>query len=278
MSYIEGYLQLDRVRVFHRCWLVKESPVMIIGVHGFVEHGGRYSRVGKAFQECGYGFCIHDLRGHGKTASDEDRGYVDSFDDFIEDLRNYIAKVVEMFKPKKVVLLGHSMGGLIVLHYIARISKYVDAAITSGAAALIPVPMHRWLVLKLLNALTPRKRLELPLNPNYLTHDEEIARRYLEDPLVIKKPTVRLVYELVRASKSIWKFVNRIDKPLLLLHGGEDRIVPPKASTEVYKHVRSSIKELKIYPGLYHEILNETSWKEVFNDILRWLKQYVEKE
>ncbi len=274
MPYTEGFIDLEKTRVFHRCWLSDPVAVLVVGAHGFAEHSGRYTHIGEAFLEAGYSFCIHDLRGHGRTAtSDEERGYVNSFDDFLHDLRSYIAYLVDRHRPRKVALLGHSMGGLIVLHYLARIGENVDAAITSGAATIVRANALQLAYLKLMNALNPRQRIELPIRAKHLSHDSNVVRSYISDPLVVKKPTIRLVYELVRASKEIWRYIDRIDKPTMLLHGGKDMVVPPEASKKAYEKIRSRIKELKIYPELYHEILNEPQWRTVLNDILEWLKK-----
>jgi len=139
MRYVEGYKDLrTSVTVFYRCWLPSEVKHVIIGVHGFVEHSGRHRHIGEEFARYGYGFCMYDLRGHGLTAkSDDERDYIDSFDHFLYDLEAFIESIVEEFRPKSVALFGHSMGGLIVLHYLARIGSYVDTVITSGVAAII---------------------------------------------------------------------------------------------------------------------------------------------
>jgi len=274
LPYAEGFADLGGVKVFHRCWVSEPVDILVVGVHGFAEHGGRYRHVGEALLGAGYSFCIHDLRSHGRTAaSDEERGYVESFDDFLRDLRLYISYVAEQYKPRRVALLGHSMGGLIVLHYMARIGAGVDAAVTSGAAAIVRVNPLMLAYLKIVNALRPRMRVDLPIRAEYLTHDAAVARAYLEDPLVVKRPTVRLIYELVKASREVWRYIDRVDKPIMLLHGGKDLIVPPEASTKAYERIRSRAKELKVYPELYHEILNEPQWKNVLSDILQWLNR-----
>jgi acylglycerol lipase len=271
-AYRDGFLVLNTgVKVFHRCWLPASFDTLIVGVHGFAEHSGRYSHVGEELSKRGYAFCMHDLRGHGKTAGSKERGYIDSFNVFLEDLKNYIEILRREYAPKHIVLLGHSMGGLIVLHYLARIGDNVDVAVTTGAAALIHVSALQYLLLKLLNTLTPRARLNLPIKAEYLSHDPKVVEEYLRDPLLVRKPTVRLLYELVKASKELWSFIDRVKKPIMLLHGGEDRIVPPQASIEAYEAIPCKVKKLKIYPNLYHEILNEPEWMQVLNDIVSWI-------
>lgn len=269
--YLEEFLELKKTKVFHRCWFSDKVDVLIVGVHGFAEHSGRYTHIGESLLEYGYPFCIHDLRGHGRTATGEDLGYVEKFDDFLVDLENYIDILAEKFKPRKTILLGHSMGGLIVLHYLARATNDVDAAITSGAATIIKTNSFQLLLLKMMSTLSPRKRLKLPIKPELLSHNQNIVKSYIEDPLVVKKPTARLLYELILAAQVLWRYIDRINKPLLLLHGEKDQVVPSKASIEVYNKVKSVEKELKIYKDLYHEILNEHNWREIIKDIVDWI-------
>ncbi|MEM1644738.1 MAG: alpha/beta hydrolase, partial [Ignisphaera sp.] len=108
--------------------------------------------------------------------------------------------------------------------------------------------------------------------PKLLSHNQNVVKSYIEDPLVVKRPTARLLYELIRASQDIWKYIDRIEKPLLLLHGEKDQVVPPKASIDVYNRIKYPEKELKIYKDLYHEILNENSWREIIKDIISWVQ------
>jgi acylglycerol lipase len=271
--YREGFLSLNTgVRVFHRCWLPDSYTTLIVGVHGFAEHSGRYTHIGRALSERGYAFCIHDLRGHGRTAAGSDRGYVESFDVFLEDLRSYVRLLRREHTPQHVVLLGHSMGGLIVLHYLARMGDGVDAAVTSGAAAKLNVSSLQYALLRLLSTVAPRARINLPIRAELLSHDPRVVEWYLRDPLLVRKPTVRLVYELVRASKTLWSYINNIRKPILLLHGGEDQVVPPQASIEAYEAIAGPVKKLRVYPNLYHEILNEPEWPSIISDITAWIE------
>lgn len=272
MKYIKGFINLPTTKLFHRCWVGDEVNTLVVGIHGFVEHSGRYLHVGNEFASNNYTFCMHDLRGHGRSVErKEDLGFINSFNDFIEDLNYYINHLKRELNPKNIVVFGHSMGGLIALYCTALRKVRIDAVITSGAATLLRTSTSQVILLKLMNLINPRARIKLPLNPQYLSHREDVVNAYVNDPLVIKNPTVRLVYELVRASKEFWRYVDRIETPILLLHGSEDKIVPPEASRKVFELVKCKIKNIKIYDGLYHEILNEVNWRVVLRDIIKWL-------
>ncbi|WP_054842845.1 alpha/beta hydrolase [Vulcanisaeta distributa] len=264
------------VNAYYRCWLADKPLGLVIGgVHGFAEHSGRYGDFGNYLSSNGYSLCMQDLRGgHGLTASPRDLGYVDSFDLFLNDLEEFIELMLKRTGFNSAFLFGHSMGGLIVLHYLGRIGKGIHAAVTSGAAAIVNVSAGSWFMLSLLNTLSPRYRLNLPINPELLTHDKKVVEEYVNDPLVFKKPTVRILYELVKASRSVWKYVDNISVPIMMMHGGEDKVVPLRATQEVFSKLRINDKVMRIYDGMYHEILNELNREVVYKDVLNWLKAH----
>jgi alpha-beta hydrolase superfamily lysophospholipase len=277
MQRIEDRVSLATgINAYYRCWLADKAMGTVVGVHGFAEHSGRYNDFGAFLASNGFSLCMSDLRGHGLTASPKDLGYVDSFDLFIRDLEEFIEFVLRRTGVSSTILFGHSMGGLIVLHYLGRVGRGIHAAITSGAAAIVEVSRGSRFLLSLLNTLSPRYRLNLPINPNYLTHDDSIVKNYINDPLVFKKPTVRLMYELVKASESVWKYIDNISVPIMMIHGAEDRVVPPRATGEVFNRLRVGDKVMRIYEGMYHEVLNEVHRDIVYKDILNWLARHTQ--
>uniref|UniRef100_A0A7C5UWG7 Alpha/beta hydrolase n=1 Tax=Ignisphaera aggregans TaxID=334771 RepID=A0A7C5UWG7_9CREN len=276
MRYEEGSIKLyGDYNAFYRCWFAESQLGVVVGVHGFCEHSGRYIDFGRFLAGNGYAFCMHDLRGHGRSAKSFDRGFVERFEFFIKDLDKFMEFVMSRSGAGSIYLFGHSMGGLIAVYYTGVVGRGVRTLITSGAAVYLPPPavIQRFLA-TFLSFIAPRKRVSLPIDPRELSTDESVAKAYIEDPLVIKNPTIRLVYELYRVSKEVWKFAGRISTPTLILHGKEDRIVPVEASQRLYNAISSKDKHLVIYDGMKHEILNERNKAKVYNDILEWLKTH----
>jgi alpha-beta hydrolase superfamily lysophospholipase len=275
MRYEEGFAQLyENFNAFYRCWFAEPQRGVVVGVHGFCEHSGRYADFGKFLAENGYTFCMHDLRGHGRSAKDVDRGYVERFELFVKDVEKFIEFAMSKSGANSVYLFGHSMGGLIAVYYAGAIGKNLRALITSGAAVYLPPPpaVQRLLV-ALLSSIAPKTRIPLPLDPRELSTDEAVGKAYMEDPLVIKNPTIKLVYELFKATKSVWKFVGNITLPALILHGKEDKIVPLEASQRLYNAISSKDKHIIIYDDMKHEVLNERRKAVVYSDVLEWLKK-----
>ncbi len=85
-------------------------------IHGFNEHSGRYARLAGDLNAQGYAVYSMDLRGHGKSAGP--RAWINSFEEYLDDVQIYYSTELQSSRPgKPVFLLGHSMGGLILARY-----------------------------------------------------------------------------------------------------------------------------------------------------------------
>ncbi|MGC9176430.1 MAG: lysophospholipase [Thermoplasmata archaeon] len=271
--YNEGFIELDtKLKVFYRFWKSENTKKYIIGIHGFAEHSGRYDEFSRNLAKNGFSVIMYDLRGHGKSSTSENIGYIKNFDEFINDTFSFIEIMGEKLKNNKFVLYGHSMGGLILLKYATKYNENIDGLISSGPATIMNVNSLTKTFLTLMAKISPKSRVKLPIKPEFLTHEQTIWEAYINDPLVFKRPTVNLIYEMYKGSKSIWKDLNKINVPILMLHGGEDKIVPKVATELAFEKISSKDKAKKIYQGMYHEIHNELDRNIVYNDISEWLK------
>ncbi|MCC6064344.1 MAG: alpha/beta hydrolase [Thermofilum sp.] len=245
---------------------------VVVGVHGFAEHAGRYDHVGRFLSERGFALYMYDLRGHGRSESP--RGYVDRFERFVEDTVAF-AKLVKSETGAKTFLLGHSMGGLIAVLAAAELGGELAGLITSGAAVEVKVGLLARLTLQLLGALRPTSRVRTPVAAELLSKDPSVVQQYASDPLVFKDPTVKLLVEFGKATAKAWSAARRVTVPALVLHGGDDRIVLPYASRKLYEALASADKTLKIYEGLRHEIFNEVEREKVLSDVAEWLEKHI---
>lgn len=279
MKSVEDYVYLESgVRIFYRCVAPENHDILVVILHGYTAHSGMYIHMARELAGYGYAVCLYDQRGHGRTAQGGDRGYVDSFEDYLKDLEQFTIFAQKSYGAKKAVLIGHSMGGLVALLYTAKYGRVGDAVVGIAPAVLIPVSVGARLVVGLLSVLSPRKRIKLPFTREQVEAltkklDKDLVDTIARDDLALRDTTARLLSEIWRAASEYWKYVNRVDKPVMLIHGNEDNIIPVEASKRTYREIGSRIKELKIYPGKGHTLIHEVGWRDVVKDISEWIEK-----
>ncbi len=263
------------VSLYGQSWTPAAPRGVLILVHGLGEHSNRYLNVVNHFCPRGMAHSGYDHRGFGK--SDGTRAYVDSFDDYVDDLDSFVADARGRHADKPLVVVGHSMGGLIVLRWAALRAPSVAAIVSSGAALEMgePLPGARLIATRILSRLVPKLSMPNEVDPNGLSHDTAVVKAYVEDPLVIRKITVRLGNEILRSMGEALALAGRVNVPLLLLHGEKDPLVAASGSQRFYEATQAPHKRLHVYPGFYHEIFNEIGKEKVFQDVEAWLSERV---
>jgi alpha-beta hydrolase superfamily lysophospholipase len=258
--------------LFRRSWLPPEPERVVVLAHGFAEHSGRYDHLGAFLAARGVAVHALDHEGHGHSAGA--RGHIASFDHLLDDLEVFL-RVVEGEHPgAPLTLVGHSMGGLLVAALLCERAPAVSAAVTSGAALALSPGVSRVRVAgaRLLRRFLPRVSLASGLDPNGLSRDPEVVRRYVEDPLVFRRMTASFAAELLGAVERVAQSRREVALPMLVMHGGDDPICSPEGSRTFFQRVRGPGSALRIYPKLRHEIFNEPEQEDVFQDTLEWLR------
>jgi alpha-beta hydrolase superfamily lysophospholipase len=264
--------------LLRRGWRPEEAWGVLLLVHGYAEHSGRYEDLGSWFAGRGLAVEAYDQRGHGR--SEGARCHVDRFGEFLDDLDRVLERVREEHPELPIVLLGHSMGGLVVSAFLADRRPTVAAAVTSGAALSVGPGVSRGRVMaaRVLRRLAPRLALGSGLDPAGLSRDAEVVQRYLDDPLVYRTMTTSLAAELLGAIPEVAKRAVEVQVPLLMLHGSEDPLCPIEGSRAFHGGVRVPGSAFRAYPGLLHEIFNEPEREQVFEDLLAWVRATLRPE
>ena len=277
MNYQKDTLTVpDGTELFIQWWTPDASPKDIIVVsHGYAEHSGRYQHVAEYFVEQGYAVYTLDHRGHGQSRGEE-FGYFDRFASVVDDLAFYIEWIRAQQKGVPLFLLGHSVGALISLHYAERSQAMLKGLILSAAYLLgsadIPTPLR--ISVQLLSRIVPKVGVT-KLDSQTISRDQGVVNAYDSDPNVSRtRITARVATEITGAVDSAIATLSRITLPVLILHGGADQLAPPRCSQIISDGVGSRDKTLKIYDGLYHEILNEPEKARVLADIWVWLASH----
>ncbi len=245
-----------------------DSKGTIIITHGIAEHSGRYEEITGKLNQAGYSVVRYDVRGHGQSQGK--RGALKSFHQFIDDLH---ALVVEEKKklPKKLFLIGHSMGGLIVNMYGVKYHD-VDGIISSAAPSyyIKDVLPFRIIGYKWLGFLTRKSNFA----NDQLSRIKQVEDEYKEDPLNLKKFHFSLAGNMfVSGVKYLNKNIKNYETPVLILHGENDKIVPRSFSQRLYEIIPVEDKKIITYPSAYHEIFNDLDREKVFQDVILWLSE-----
>ncbi|MBN1933924.1 MAG: lysophospholipase [Anaerolineae bacterium] len=273
MTHQEGFFQgVRNHNIYHQCWLPVGDPrALLLIVHGLGEHSGRYMNVVNHFVPRNYAVYTLDLLGHGK--SDGERMVVDRFSDYTDPLTAYLDMVRGWQPGKPIVLLGHSMGGLIALVYLPDHQDAFVGAVISAPLVKLPdnISPLTLALARILSNLLPKTRLTA-VDPTLVSRDPAVVQAYIDDPLVYKgKSTARLGAELIRAVQRVELEASAITLPVLIVQGAADGLVDPAGAQMLYDRISSQDKTLKMYEGLFHEVCNEPERSMVLNDIEQWL-------
>ena len=263
------------LRIHVRTWLPAGAPTGVVVVaHGFAEHGGRYAAVAERLVVDGLAVRAADHRGHG--LSEGKRTSVVRFDDYVDDVTTVIAQARERWSTLCVVLLGHSMGGLIALDLAVRPDGPLDGLVVSAPAACPREVSKVTLTIgRALSRIAPDTGvLRLPLNR--ISRDPAVVDAYNNDPLVFRTPIrARLGAEMLAAMERVDAGLPSLRVPLLVMQGTADGLVDPGCGPHVYSRAGSTDKTLKMYDGLWHEIFNEPERDHVLGDLTGWLRSHL---
>ncbi len=265
----------DNFDIFEQTWSCKEAKGVVLITHGVAEHSGRYAHVAQSLVDAGYTVVGFDLRGHGKSSGK--RNYINSFQDYLNDLQEVLGRTQHNYPNLPLFLLGHSMGGGIVSLFTIERNPQVKGVLLSAASVKVSDDISPFLqkVSGLISAILPKLPV-IKLASTDISKDPAVVEAYDSDPLNYRGGILaRTGAELLNATKTITARSKAIDLPILIMHGSADKLADVSGSKMLYANVSSSDKTLKIYEGLYHEILNEPEQDEVKSDIINWLNAHI---
>ncbi len=252
------------------------SPkAVLIIVHGLAEYCERYDYVVEKINRKNISVYRYDLRGHGKSGGQ--KGWVESYESYIKDLQEVVKLAKEENKNIPLFILGHSMGGFITAGYGIKYKNDVSGLILSAAALERPDSAKgiNGALIKTFNKIYPGYKMKNDLG-KHVSRDKEVVEKYIKDPLVLKKISIKLYYEfLISGMNWIEDNIKKFDNSCLVLHGKEDKIINYKSSIRFKDKINSDDKNIIIYDNLYHEILNEMEKDEVIQDVISWIEERI---
>ena len=264
----------DNLRMFAQVWEPGENEKisgLIALVHGLGEHSGRYAEVAAFLISKGYVLVAFDQRGHGKSQGK--RGHTPSYEALLKDVEHILKIALRKFPGIPSFLYGHSLGGNMVLNYALRLKPKINGVIaTSPWLRIIAAPSSKLIYLvRQIDKVWPSLTQANGLKAQFLSHNQNSVNAYINDPLVHNRISMSLFLTVYEAGLWALENANKLNIPLLLMHGGDDQITSPHASIE-FAEKAEDFCELVIWNDLYHELHNEINNDEVFTCMGDWLK------
>ncbi|MCD4846802.1 MAG: lysophospholipase [Candidatus Aegiribacteria sp.] len=268
---------MNGISLYSQRWLPEVQPrAVLVIVHGVGEHSGRYMNIISHMvsnQICVY---ANDLRGHGNSPGQS--GHINSWVEYRIDLLNFLNEVKAQQSGHPILLMGHSMGALIVLDFILSENEQLAGAIISGAPIEpegVAKP-YKVTLARILSRIHPRFTIDLGLDEDAISRIPSVVESYRNDPLVHGKVSARWGTEFLSTVKSVKMHGENISIPLLMIHGEADRLNSAEGAKKFFDRIRGCDKEFISYPSGYHELHNDLDYEIVLSDILDWINRHVE--
>jgi alpha-beta hydrolase superfamily lysophospholipase len=276
----KGYFEGRETKsLFYQYWLPDSGDIKayIIALHGWGTHSDRMEVPADYLTGNGYAIYSFDIRGHWRNAGNNP-GHIDSMDHIQKDIVLFIDLIRKSAKDKKIFLMGQSFGALICLIFainhpalpgviasspLLRFSKNLSLSKRLGKKIAGPI-----------SKISPYKTLDMIIEQNFLTSDIKLLRNHISDTKKIEKITLRSAAEMEISMK--WAMVNAANLlcPTLVLQAGKDKMIDKEATKEFFENIKTKDKTYREYDGLLHELWNEKSRAQVFQDMFVWLEKH----
>lgn len=245
---------------------------VVILVHGLGEHAGRYDHVARQLNEWGFAVRGYDQCGHGESGGlpgslPTDTRLLDDLADIVDSTR------ARMDKHTPLIVLGHSMGGLVAGRFVSLGIRQVDALVMSSPALNPGLSAFQKLLVAVLPKLFPNLRVGNGLNASYISHDPAVVAAYQADKLVHDRISARLARFIATAGPATVALAPQWKVPTLLMYAGEDKLVQPQGSRDFAAAAPAALVTTHCFENLYHEIFNELDAAPVFATLRQWLDE-----
>jgi len=260
----------DGTKLAYRAWPKGGANITFAVVHGLGEHAGRYARFAEAMANHGMSTFAVDLRGHGE--SDGQRGHVDSWSQWTDDVSTFV-KHVEGLAGTEVVPVGHSFGGAALLSTVlsGRLPNSKRFAVSSPALKLrLQAPAWKTALAPFASKIVPRLAMDNEVDPAAVSRIPEVVAAYRNDPLVHSRISSRMYTEWQNATVDVLGRADQIKIPFLILAGTADPLIDPEGSRRLHEQA-PSVSELHLLEGRYHEPFNDLGSGEVFQLVADWV-------
>lgn len=272
---IGRFLTEDGLHLHYRFYRDPAAERTLVILHGHGEHAGRYEKFSRILDGERVSIAVYDARGAGQSEGRE--VYVNSLEEYIRDVSTFTAFVKDKLSPQPMVLFGHSLGGLVALHWALRFPHKITRLILSSPCLGLRLPRPLVGMNDFFNRMIPKMLYQNPVYPPHLTHNLEEVEHYRKDRLIKRKISVRLLAEMIKYGNLIEAEANlEFPFPVFVLMAGLEKVVDKDRTFRVFERMKAPEKKLQVFEGFYHEIFNELGQEKAFEALkacLRWTGQ-----
>jgi len=255
-------------------WPLQKAPVrgVVLIVHGLGEHAWRYDALAQELNSWGFAVRAYDQFGHGESMGQ--RGALPSADRLLQDLAEVVDESrARMHDNTPLIVLGHSMGGLVAARFVSLGMRKLDGLVLSSPALDPGLDPLQRLLLAVLPRLLPNLRVGNGLKPEFISHDAQVVAQYKADPLVHDRISARLAKFIADGGPATIACAPSWALPTLLLYAGADKLVDPAGSRAFASAAPPTVLTSRCFDALYHEIFNEAEpgRRQVLAQLKSWL-------
>ncbi|WP_018133286.1 alpha/beta hydrolase [Effusibacillus pohliae] len=271
-----------QTELFYRSWIPMQPHLILVMIHGAGQHSGQFLELAAYCFRHDIAFYALDLRGFGQSTGK--RGHITCFAEYLDDLERFIEYVQQQHPENPVFLLGHSLGGTIVVRYgQERGQSCVQGAILSAPALRLrlQIPNSLYSVCRLLSGISPEFCVELhrfskriakiPRFRSFFNGKGELSDA--ADPLSTSQFTVRWFTELLSNGNQALSKAADFRISVLCICGADDPLIDPASVQQFHDSLPIKDKQFILLPGRKHRLLHDQQREMVFAQIVNWLKQ-----
>lgn len=288
----ENIKSFDGNELFFRVYTPSKNTVsesklagVVLAVHGFGEHSGRYEHVAKAICSQNLAFAIFDIRGHGKSGPK--RGDAENLHAMVLDvifMTNHVKQLLGLTKQKDSFfgLMGHSFGSLLVTYAAAHLADSCPPVFLSSPCYGIKKSIPGWKKF-LANSVAkylPQLTAPIGIPSEDLSNNPENNIAAEEDTLRLTTITARMGNTFLCAveEKKIIQAIRLISAPVTIVAAEDDKLVKVDVTKKCVPYFSHNDSSLRVLQGAGHEIFNEIDpiRNEALADLLHWTQRKYE--
>ncbi|MEX1317807.1 MAG: lysophospholipase [Synechococcaceae cyanobacterium] len=249
-------------------------------VHGIGSHGGSFAPLAAALTSEGLVVCAVDLPGHGRSPGP--RGDVRSWQELAAAVDQLLERAAREAPGLPCFLLGHSLGGAIVLDAAGRREGSLRGVVVSNPALAVEPrgPLRlRLLLARLLARFRPGFTLATGITLEAAAHDPSVQERIAADPLRHDRCSAALAVAWERCSRTLMAAAAQFPLPLLVLQSSADGVISAAAVQRYVDALREGARQppdvtLRLYHDSLHELFDDRERDVVIADLLAWLRAH----